>query len=100
MTAPSVETRGACEEPVDVLTFAEESALKSVREIVSGIRAKSRAIGVEDVEGEVISIGGTVSTETDKGGFKVYELRGARFSLTAGSGPGGAIHLSFIPAVR
>jgi hypothetical protein len=100
MTALSLEAPGACGEPIDVLTLGEESVLKSVREIVSGIRAKSRAIGVEDVVTEVISIGGTVSTEADKGGFKIYELRGARFSLTADSGPGKAIQLSFIPAVR
>jgi hypothetical protein len=100
MTAPFVEACKACDEPVDVLTIDEEGVLSSIREIVSGIRAGSRAIGLEDVEGAVISIGGSVSTEPDRGAYKIYELRGARFSLSADSGSGGAIQLSFIPAVR
>ena len=100
MTALSLEAPGACGEPIDVLTLGEESVLKSVREIVSGIRAKSRAIGVEEVEVAVVSIGGTVSNETNRGRYSICELRGARFSLSADSGPGGAIQLSFIPAVR
>jgi len=100
MTAPFGEARTGCDEPADVLSFDEESALKAIREIVGGIRAKGRAPLVEDVEEAVVSIGGTASAETDRAGSKIYGLRGARFSLSSDTGSGGAIRLSFLPVVR
>jgi hypothetical protein len=100
MTAPLGGARGACDEPIDVLTLDEESALKSIREIVGVIRANGLAVLVEDIEGAFVSIGGTVSTEKDEAGSKIYGLRGARFSLSADTGSGGAIQLSFLPVAR
>jgi hypothetical protein len=100
MTAPSGETCGGGVEPLDVLTFDEESALGAIREIVNAIRAGGRAAQVKEVEKAVMAVGGTVFIGADAGGSKIYGLSGARFSLSADSGSDGAIILSFIPAAR
>jgi hypothetical protein len=100
MTAPLGEACGCRVEPVDVLTLDEESALGTIREIVSGIRAGGRPAQMEEVEKAVMAAGGTVLVDTDAGGSRIYGLSGARFSLSADSVSGGAILLSFVPAAR
>jgi hypothetical protein len=100
MTTPSGEACGCCVGPADVLTVHEEGALSSIREIVAGIRAKGRPVTVEDVEKALISVGGTVSGDTEGAGSRTYDFCGARISLSADSGSGGTIQLIFIPTVR
>jgi|HubBroStandDraft_1064217.scaffolds.fasta_scaffold302201_1 hypothetical protein len=100
MTATSDEARGCCVGLADVLTVHEESALSSIRGIVAEIRSKDRAVTVEDVEKALISVGGTVSSDAEGRGSRTYDFCGARMSLSADSGSGGTIQLSFIPAVR
>jgi hypothetical protein len=99
MTAPSGESCGGGVEPLDVLTFDEESALGTIREIVNAIRAGGRAAQVEEVEKAVMAAGGTVFVEADGAASRICGLSGARFSLSADFGSG-AIILSFVPAAR
>jgi hypothetical protein len=100
MTAPFGEVSGGRAEPVDVLTFDEEGALGRIREIVSGMRSMGSAPQLEEVEKAVTAAGGAVLTDAGEAGSRIYGLSGARFSLSADPGSGGAILLSFVPAPR
>jgi hypothetical protein len=100
VTAPIGEAGGNRAEQADLLTFDEENALGTIREIVGGVRAGGRAAPMEEVEKAVVAAGGMVLNKTDGAGSRIYGLSGARFSLSADSGPGGAIILSFLPAAR
>jgi hypothetical protein len=99
MTAPSCEARGRSVEPVDMLTFDEENALGTIREIVSGIRARGRAAPIDEVEKALIAAGGMVLVEADEAGDRICGLSGARFSLATDSATG-AIRLNFLSAAR
>ena len=99
MTAPLGEACGGPAEPVDVLTFEEENALGTIREIVSGIRAGGRSAPMDEVEMAVIAAGGMVLVEADEAGVRICGLSGVRFSVANDSGSG-AILVSFLPASR
>jgi|HubBroStandDraft_1064217.scaffolds.fasta_scaffold90156_3 hypothetical protein len=95
MTGPESKTQAGGVAAEEVLTFDEENVLSSIREVVTGIRALGPPVEVKDVEEAVVLLGGSASSETDNAGFRIFNLRGARFSLRPALGSPGAIEISF-----
>lgn len=97
LVAPKTEGRI---DPADILTVGEESVLSSIRGIVGGIRARGLEVQMEHIEAAMISIGATVSPETDLGGIRIFNLCGARLSVRPDSVIPGAVELRFVHGLK